>query len=227
MKKSLAAILFILSCGRALAQGLDPMTDKDQIVAEYSNTVSLGWGGKMTWSNYLPTDVKWSRSPDGLEVISDSSDSRLIDTKTYLHHPASLGGRQVAGAWQLTETVSQSTTRDGRMLQPGTTWKADRSYVGAPVSYCAHNTSKLDSKFEVGTPEPYALVINGKPTTLDVTPVVERGYWTRCYSGKRYTRFLVSKDLDAVVSIEHVGYTPSGPAHESSYRLNIKEIKRP
>ena len=65
-----------------------------------------------------------------------------------------------------------------------------------------------------------------KETAVEVTPVVERGWWTKCYAGRRYTRFLVSKDLGAVVSIEHVGYTPQEQAHSSSFRLNVKEIKR-
>ena len=57
--------------------------------------------------------------------------------------------------------------------------------------------------------------------------MVERGWLNRCYSGKRFTRLLVSKDLGAMVSIEHIGYNPQEQVHENSYRVNVKEIKRP
>lgn len=220
MKYVFVAAALVLSVFGVRAQGIAPLTDYTTLVTEFSRNVSLGGSDKNTWSDYTPRSVKWSRTADGLEVIGGTTANILVDTRTYLHYPVAVG------VSQLSETVSQSTTRESQKLEPGTSWKADRTYTTAPVSYCAGNDHKVDSKFEVEPREPYKLVIDGKETTLEVIPVVERGWWTRCYSGKRYTRFLVSKDLGAVVSIEHIGYTGQGQAHESSYRLNVKEIKR-
>jgi hypothetical protein len=127
----------------------------------------------------------------------------------------------------LTETFSQNSSRQGEGLESGAAWAAARTYAHAPASWCADPKAKFDSKFEVGVKEPYTLLIAGKETTIEVVPVVERGWWTKCVSGKRYTRLLVSRDLGAVVSIEHIGYTQQGQVHESSYRLNVKELKLP
>lgn len=215
-----SAVLVFLSIS-AFAQGIAPLTGNVLLVTEYTRNVSLGWSDKKTWSDYAPRELTWSHTADGLEVFSGAKASVLVDTKTYLHYAAG------AGISQLSETFSQSSTREGQKLDPGTSWKAERTYASAPVSWCANNSHNIDAKFEIEPREPYTLKIYGKDTTLEVTPVVERGWWTRCNSGKRFTRLLVSKDLGAVVSIEHIGYTGQGQAHESSYRFNVKEIKTP
>lgn len=220
MKFILVAAGLVLSSFGVLAQGIAPLTGNVLFVTEHARDVSLGGSDKNTWSGFTPRELKWSRAAEAVEVLAGVTASVLIDTKTYLHYPVA------AGVSQLSETVSQSTTRAGQSLEAGASWKADRTYTTTPVSYCSNNNHNIDSKFEVYPQESYTLIIDGKETKLEVTPVVERGWWNRCYSGKRYTRFLVSKDLGAVVSIEHIGYTVQGQAHESSYRLNVKEIKR-
>jgi hypothetical protein len=219
MKFAVIAAALILSTAGVFAQAVAPLTGNAVFVTEVAREVSFGWGSKMTWSGYVPREVNWSRTADGLEVLGGTSASLLVDTGTYLHYPVAAGVSQLSG------TISQGSTREGRKLEPGTSWKADRKYTTVPVTYCSSNDHSIDSKFEVGPGEPYVLKIDGNELTIEVTPVVENGWWNRCYSGKRFTRFLVSRDLGAVVSIEHVGYTPQGHAHESSYRLNVKEIK--
>ena len=221
MKYLLGTVALVLSTFCAFAQGIAPLTGNVLLVTEYTRNVSLGSSDKNTWSDYTPREVRWSRTADGLEVLSGTTASLLVDTKTYLHYPVA------AGVSQLSETISQSSTREGRKLEPGTSWKAERTYASAPVSWCSSTNHNIDAKFEVEPLEPYTLKVDGKEITLEVIPVVERGWWNRCYSGKRFTRFLVSKDLGAVVSIEHIGYTGQGQAHESSYRVNVKEIKKP
>ncbi|MCX7155244.1 MAG: hypothetical protein NTW45_02205 [Rhodocyclales bacterium] len=220
MKYIIAAITLVLSSSAALAQSVAPLTAGVVLVTEVTRNVSLGSNDKNTWSDFTPREVKWSRTVQGVEVLAGSTAGVLIDTRTYLHYQVA------AGVSELSETIEQSSTREGQTLEPGSSWKADRIYANPSASWCHDNRSKYDSKFEVGPREPYTLIIDGKETKLEVTPVVERGWWTKCYSGKRYTRFLVSKDLGAVVSIEHIGYNPQGQAHESSYRLNVKEIKK-
>jgi hypothetical protein len=221
MKHILGTIALVLWSLGVSAEGISPLTGNMLLVTEYTRSVSLGWSDKKTWSDYAPIEVTWARSADGLEVFSGAKSGVLVDARTYLHYPVP------AGVTQLSETISQSSTREGQKLEPGTSWKAERTYSSAPVSWCSSNNHNIDSKFEVEPREPYMLKIDGKETTLEVTPVVERGWWNRCYSGKRFTRLLVSRDLGAVVSIEHIGYTVQGQAHESSYRFNVKEVKRP
>lgn len=220
MKGIIGAVVVLSSFG-AFAQGIAPLIGNVVLVTEYTRNVSLGWSDKKTWSDYAPREIAWSRTADGLEVFSGTTAGVLVDTKTYLHYLVA------AGVTQLSETVSQSSTREGQKLEPGSSWKAERTYGSTPVSWCSSNNHNIDAKFEVEKPESYSLKIDGKEITLEVIPVLERGWWNRCYSGKRFTRFLVSKDLGAVVSIEHIGYTVQGQAHESSYRFNVKEIKRP
>ena len=221
MKFILGTVALVLSSVGAFAQGIAPLTGNVLLVTEYARNVSLGSSDKNIWSDYAQRDFSWSRTADGLEVFSGATASVLVDTTTYLHYPVA------AGVSQLSETFSQSSTRTGNALEPGASWKAERTYTSTPASWCYDLKNYLDSKFEVGPREPYTLKIDGKEITLEVTPVVERGWWNRCYSGKRFTRLLVAKGLGAVVSIEHIGYNPQGQVHESSYRVNVKEIKRP
>lgn len=220
MKYAVFTAAVVLSTFGAFAQGIAPLTGSVLFVTEVARDVSFGWSDKKAWSGYVPTEMKWSRAVDGLEIFAGKTANILIDTKTYFQYGAA------AGESQLSETFSQSSTREGQSLEPGATWKADRTYAGQPATWCHDTKSNYDSKFEVDPREAYTLLIDGKETTLEVTPVVERGWWNRCYSGKRFTRLLVSREIGAVLSIEHVGYTPQGQAHSSSYRMNVKEIKR-
>jgi hypothetical protein len=221
MKYILSVVALVFSSVSTFAQGIVPLTGNVLLVTEYTRNVSLGWSDKKTWSDYAPRELTWSRTAEGLEVFSGQTANVIVDTKTYLHYFSA------AGNAQLSETISQSSSREGPKLDSGTAWKAERTFATPSVSYCSDTKTKFDSKFEVEPRETYALKIDGKDTTLEVTPVVERGWWNRCYSGKRFTRLLVSQDLGAVVSIEFVSYTGQGQAHESSYRFNVKEIKRP
>jgi len=217
VKYTAVTVALTFSAVGALAQGVAPLAGNALFVTEVTRNVGTD---NKTWSGYKPSELTWSRSPEGVEVLTGKTSAILVDTRTYLHYPVA------AGVTQLTETISQSTTREGLALEPGISWKAERTYANPPASWCSSSRSNLDSKFEIEQIEPYTLIIDGKETTLQVTPVVERGWWNKCYSGKRYTRFLVSKDLGAVIAIEHIGFTPQGQAHESSYRWNVKEIRR-
>lgn len=216
---AIGTVLFLASLN-VCAQGVALLSGNVVFVTDFSRDVSLGSNDKNTWSGTAPMDVTWSRTTSGVEVLAGKTSSVLVDTSTYLHYALP------SGTAQLTDTVSQSSTREGNKLEPGISWKADRTYTTVPVTYCHSNDHKIDSKFEVQPKESYKVIIDGKETTLEVTPVIERGWWTRCYSGKRYTRLLIAKDLGAVVSIEHIGFTPQGQAHSSSYRLDVKEIKK-
>jgi hypothetical protein len=119
-----------------------------------------------------------------------------------------------------------TSTREDKPLETGSTWRAENTFPMSPVSWCATNGYKFDSKFEVEAAEKFNLKIADKDVSVSVLPVVERGYWNRCYSGKRFVRMLYSKELDAIVSIEFLSYNPQGQVDPVSYRVNFKEIKR-
>lgn len=224
MKQLVWICVFGICSAGAGAQGIAPLTGKEQITAELARNVSPGWSNKHTWRDGVPAEISWSREADGLEVITGPTESILIDPKTLFHYPASNAGIKEGGVWKLRTTLATSSGKKDQPLEPGLTWKAERSSDSAPVSWCPSNKTQLESSFEVGAKEAYTLMIDDKPVTLDVVPVVEKGYWTRCYGGKRFTRYLVSKELGAIVSIEYIGYTPTGDVHDSSYRLSFKAI---
>ena len=84
----------------------------------------------------------------------------------------------------------------------------------------------FEGSFEVEPQETYPLRIDGKDIALPVLPVVERRVWKRCYTGKRYQRFLWSPDLQTVVAIKFQTYNPLGKLHEASFSMRVKEIER-
>lgn len=220
----LVVALLLICHSLANAQGVVSLSGNEVFVTEYSSNVSIGWGDKKTWSDYAPLEIKWSREADNAELFANpvTGNNVLVDTATF-HNYKLRGGDRKHG-----QTIQLDSTRNNRPLSTGLTWKAEHTYKSYHASWCASDdNSRIDSKFEVKSIEKYTLIVFGKEVTLDVLPVVEEGWWNRCYSGRRYTRLLISKDLDAIVSIEHVGYTPRGPVHESSYRMNVKEIKKP
>jgi hypothetical protein len=222
MRRLLALLFVVVFPGLAHAQGATTLSGSELFVTEFTRKVSLGWSDKKSWSDFSTVEYMWSRDSNKAELFVNlaTGNNVFVDTDT-LHNFQLRGGDLKHG-----ETVQLETTRNNQPLDTGVTWKAEHTYKNYPASWCSDDRSRIDSKFEVGPKEPYTLIVFGKETIVDVVPVVETGWWSRCYSGKRYTRYLVSRDLDAVVSIEHVGFTPQGQAHESSYRFNVKEIKK-
>ena len=156
MQYIFVAVVLTLSSVAAHAQGVAPLTGSNAIIAERSLNVYLGTGDKRTWSDYTRRGFKWSRTTDGLEVFTGETSSVLVDTKTFLHYPIEVD------VSQLSETFSQSSTREGQSLEPGGSWKADRTYASPPASWCSSSQNKLDSKFEIEPREQYTLTIDGK-----------------------------------------------------------------
>ena len=95
------------------------------------------------------------------------------------------------------------------------------------MNWCTNDLrSTFEGTFEVEPEETFNLRVDGQEVALVVLPVVERGVWKRCYSGKRYQRFLWSPELQTVVGIEFQTYNPMGKLHEASFSLRVKEIAR-
>jgi hypothetical protein len=208
-------VLLVLN-SQSFAQ-ISPLTDKDIVVAEVSRTVSVGWS-KNTWTNFQSGEATYRRLPNDLQVLDGDVTKFVVSTKTFFSH--SQGMRSVPAL------AVQTSTRDDKSLEVGLTWKADNTFPMLPVSWCATNGYKFDSKFEVEAAESFTLKMADKDVVLSVLPVVEKGWWNRCYSGRRLVRMLYSKEIDAVVSIEFLSYTPQGQVDPASYRVNFKEIKR-
>jgi hypothetical protein len=216
MKYLFGLFAFIYSAF-AIAQ-INPITEKDEITSELSRTVSVGWS-KNTWSNFQlsRSPISLVRTPEGAQILRGGGTALAFDMSTFFQY-------QGAG---LPQFVEKKSNREDKPLTVGQTWKAEVTNVGQPAAWCSStNNTKFDSKFEVEATEKYTLKINDVETTIEVLPVQEKGYWIRCYSAKRLVRSLYSKDLDAVVSLEFISYNTTGQVHESSFRYNMKEIKR-
>ena len=219
-----AGLAALAGAVNAQAQAIAPITEKDTLLAEVSRNVSLGFSmARSTWEKYSPMEVKVSKTAEGYWLLTTDSTGRnariTIDPKSFMHRDDSAGA-------VLSQIVELTTTHANVALEPGTTWKSEQRTIVAPRAYCSHNNLRLTSDYEVQASQNYTLKINGTETVIQVLPVVANGWWNDCYSGRRYTRYLVSKELGTVVSIEHIGLEPGGWPHESSYRLDIKEIKR-
>lgn len=170
------------------------------------------------WSGARPVELRASRSNAGLLVLDGSNGSQfLVFQKSWFQ------------ALRLVEAGSNpihvhDSSRPAGALSTGQKWTARIVFEQAPVDWCNETRIQFEGKFEVGKAESYRLTLNGQPQSMEVLPVVERGTWSRCFSGKRYTRMLYAPALDAVVSIEFITYRTNGQPHEASFRMQVKEL---
>jgi hypothetical protein len=221
MKSINFAAMAILSVS-ATAQvnsNITPLTDVDKITVEVSRNVAVGWSGN-SWSNYRLSSEPLSirRQTTEMHTLSNAGFALTFDTGSFF--------QMIGNTSNL--VTDKSSSRESKPLAAGQSWKAKIVYTGQPASWCPSTLeTKFDSSFEVQQAEKINLKINGQDTTLDVLPVLEKGWWNRCVSGKRLVRSLYSPALDAVVSLEFLSYNPQGQVHEVSFRYNFKEINRP
>lgn len=200
------------------ANGLRPLGNSATFAVEFTNNVNATFSGDVSGTGYNKLDTQFRRTAEGLEAWDGTRYTMLIDPKSYFSFS------EARGAPKLSDVIEQTFTRTEPQLLPNISWKLDRKFQNSPASWCSQDHYRVESTFETQAPEKYTLKINGQDTTLEVIPVVEKGYWYKCYAGKRYTRFLVSKDLNAVLSIGFLTYNPRGQLHELSFRANVLEI---
>jgi hypothetical protein len=177
------------------------------------------FGNDHTWIDPQPGEMRIDRSqPEQLQLIGTSGATWTLFLKSWVQtlKPAGQGADPV---------LVHESTRPAGPLASGQKWTARMVADQAPVNWCADTKGMVEGEFEVGPPQPYALKMQGQTTSVDVLPVVEKGRWSRCVSGKRYTRLLYAPALDAVVSVEFISYRPNGQPHESSFRFNVKEVR--
>lgn len=191
------------------------------LVTELSRNVRLGFFGReATWSNARPGELRIDRSlPDQLQLIGSSGAVWTLHLQSWVQtvRPAGRAADPV---------LSHESTRPPGALASGQKWTARMVAEQEPVSWCADSNGIVDSAFEVGPVQTYALKIDGQARNVEVLPVVEKGRWTRCVSGQRHTRLLYAPVLDSVVSVEFISYRPSGDPHESSFRFQVTEIRQ-
>ncbi len=220
IRHALCFIGLLVGIGMAHAQPTPSGTDTLTLIGETSRNISISFfGNERTWTDYRDTKLTRSEDARGAWVYTFPGGSRVT------FHPASAVQMLLPNGYVEPPTVSESNTRTTNELTTGQKWTVDRVNDFAPVEWCANTKGRVVSNFELLAPEDFAVLVDGKPTTLKVIPVIENGYWERCYQGKRYTRVLIAPEFKTVVSIEHIGYRPTGQPHESSYRFNVKEIK--
>lgn len=187
--------------------------------AEIARTVRPAFfGDDHTWSGDQPLELRPNRTyPELLMLDGSKGDRFAVFQKSWLQvmRPTDAPA---------TPTPVHDSTRPAGALSPGQKWTSKMVSELPPVDWCNDTRGQIEGDFEVGKPQAYRLTVNGQPQTLEVLPVVERGKWTRCASGKRYTRTLYAPSLDAVLSAEFITYRTSGQPHEASFRLQVKEI---
>lgn len=198
---------------------MSPLGKSASYVVDYTQNVSSAFSGDVNGRDYQRIAVQFLRTEEGLERWAGPTSTLLIDPKTLFFVADQFGDGKIAD-------VEDKNTRNELPLSAKMAWKSDRTIQAAAVPWCKDTKSRVDSKFETLPAEKYSLKINGQDASIDVIPVVERGYWYRCYSGKRYSRILVSKELNAVVSVAYLTYDPTGNLHSSSNRVNVVEINR-
>lgn len=187
--------------------------------AELSKSVRPAWfNDDHRWSGAEPVDLRINRTRPELLMLDGSNGGQIV-----VFHRSWLQTVRRIGAAEEAPSVHDSTRPEGA-LAPGQKWKSRLVAEQPPVDWCSDTRGQIEGDFEVGKAQTYNLVVNGQPQSLDVLPVVERGQWTRCFSGKRYTRMLYAPALDTVVSLEFITYRTTGQPHEASFRLQVKEI---
>jgi hypothetical protein len=189
----------------------------DTVIAESSRTASIGWSGKVSWSDYEPRTYKVGRM-GAVQILRGQFGFIRFNSDNFSTIPYPDGLPP--------EILAESSTRNGSSLTSGAKWNGEVIWNGQPATWCNELKAVWSGSIEVEAAENFTLRIDGNETTVPVLPVVERGTWKRCYSGKRYQRFLWSPDFQTVMAIEFQTYNPLGKLHEASYSMRVKEIQR-
>jgi hypothetical protein len=221
LRIGLIALCAMAGTGAWSQEPLQPLPTGTKLVAEYSRQVSLAmFSGDRSWSEYRAVETVFVREATGELLLTAAPDLSLrLDPVSFLHYRAGFGN-------PVAQDLKMSAARQPGQVAAGMRWQAELTADFPPASWCKDARWTVVSSIEIEPAELYEIAVAGQPMKVRVLPVVERGTWNRCYTGRRYTRTLYSPELGTILSVEHVGYTPTGQAHASSYRVNVKEIAR-
>ncbi len=213
LKKLLAGFVFsFLIIGTAFAA-----TDV-QLIAEVSQKVkdvSISNSKiSMVWDDVTKAQLRFQN--DGEHITFHTEDSNVVlNTKTFAYY---VGTQKPFNAPHSMKSSYAGT------LATGATWETKHMTTNPPVTWCPSSLDMMVStSFEVGDKESYSLLMNGAETTVEVFPIYERGWWTRCVSGKITRKTLFSPALNMVLVAESVMYSPHGHTH-TMFMIRVKEI---
>ena len=215
--------------GGAAAQSASPpkaVGGEDRILAEFSRSPRVTAQGNLEgWEKFEARSYTLARDEGSVQTLMGAAGSGQASAKLWFDTRSFMTLMYVQE--KAPAIFSTNTDRSAQDLKPGNKWASHITYEGVPVNWCTNDLrSTFEGTFEVEPEETFNLRVDGQEVALVVLPVVERGVWKRCYSGKRYQRFLWSPELQTVVGIEFQTYNPMGKLHEASFSMRVKEIAR-
>lgn len=226
MNKQLAALLMVCVLGVVQAQDapkpLAPLTAGTVMRTEVSRSpdAEFYYTGKpaKSWKDWTPGAWTLLKIDGQVSYYRNSVNDVRFDARAFLNTATSL--------YKEHDIVEQSGERPAGPLQPGQTWQASSRYVASPANWCSDLHTKLTGDYEVQPPEPYTVKIDGQEVTLQVNPVIRRGYWERCYRGPQTQRFIWSPELGVLLSLELLTYSPDRKLDPYSYIMRVTSIER-
>ncbi len=224
-RKNLSTFLILSAMAMAQAQEAAPPIRTIQAGAILRTEVSrtpdteLNWNGKpaRAWRNWTPGAWTLLKMDGPVSYYRNSVNDVRFDALAFTNTATTL--------YKEHHILEQKGQRPEGPLQSGQKWQASVRYISNPVNWCASLETKLTGDFEVQDTEPYTLKIDGQEVTLQVQPVVRRGYWQRCYQGPQTQRVIWSPQLGVLLSLELLSYDPQSRLDPYSYIMRVTSIE--
>lgn len=171
----------------------------------------------MTWNGIERRELRTERNGELLQLMSDTG-YIAINKKSFAY--------MIGPGASILQPHTVDSSYSGT-VSDGAKWETRTQTTGMPVSWCATTLeTEVKSKYTVGKPEMYKMVVDGKPVETQVFPIYENGWWNRCVSGKVVRKFLYSPELEAPVSIEVAMYSSNGRDVNNSHMVRVVEVRR-
>lgn len=176
------------------------------------------WNGKTarSWRNWTPGAWTLLKMDGQVSYYRNAVNDVRFDAQAFTNTATSL--------YKEHQILEQKGRRPEGPLQAGQKWQAHVRYIANPVNWCASLETTLMGDYEVQATEPYTLKIDGQEVTLQVQPVVRRGYWQRCYQGPQTQRFIWSPELGVLLALEMLTYDPQSRLDPYSYSMRVTFI---
>lgn len=218
----MAALHADLSMAQEAAKPLPPLPAGTVLRTEVSRTpdAEFYFTGKpaKSWKNWTPGAWTFLKRDGLVSYYRNSVNDVRFDASTFINAATAL--------YKEHEVREQAGQRPAGPLQPGQTWEARMRYVASPVNWCSDPETTLTGDFEVQATEPYTVKIDDQEVTLQVNPVIRRGYWQRCYRGPQTQRLIWSPELGVLLSVELLTYSPDRKLDPYSYVMRVTSIER-
>lgn len=201
---------------QALVTGDTLFVDSSRAVAKVDTSV-FSPEINMTWSGTERRELRVERNGKLLQLMSDTG-YIAIDMKSFAY--------MIGQGASILQPHTVESNYSGA-VSDGAQWETRIQTTGTPVSWCASTLeTEVKSKYTVGKPDMYKMVVDGKPVETQVFPIYENGWWNRCVSGKVVRKFLYSPELEAPVSIEVAMYSSNGRDVNNAHMVRVLEVRR-